>query len=167
MNNPYEPSEIERSPEHSVQRLNDQPSFWGGYGLVFLVGLVGGSVTGLLLFFFLTSSYALQYLDTWFMVWVTPAIGLLAGILTIFGMVRSSGMSWKRKCVLSLVLTVPTYLLYVPLCTIGSTTSAEFSGRPGYAPTQMMVVSLSAITFSGLLLMVAFVVKGVLHGRRR
>lgn len=144
MPNPYQPpsSRTETPLKEDVRRGTYAGGFWAVAGLA----LVAGVVIGILLLRPETVSPVYPF--------GVPFIVLFAAFVTLTLMLRGVPMSWGARLLTALGLTLPAYILFVPVCTVSSMFTTPLVGSEQYGPKPAGVVIGSAV--AALLILLSF-----------
>ena len=151
--NPYQPptatpTELQLppgSPEFAI-------GWWGIFGLAVVAGLIVGALIALSL----NDSHLFFVFGFPFAVWFVT-ITLLMVSLT------PTKIGFGHKTLLAAGLSIPAYLVYVPICTITGAFSQPIFGSDGYAPSPAGLIFASVITF----ILVLFAVAASIRARLR
>jgi hypothetical protein len=74
-------------------------------------------------------------------------------------MLRGSKIHPWARILVPLLLTVPAYIIYVPVCTFSAMFTTSFLGSKGYGPTFPGMLLASIIAFVGVLLCFAAILR--------
>ena len=150
MTNPYQPPQT--SSENRLSGPRRSSTYVGGKVTVVLLAAVAGTVAAIRV-------HASMNLDTPVPAFAAPAIVWIATMVVLVLMLRGAQVQPATKIGLSLLMAIPAYILYVPVCTFGSMFTTEFMGSNGYAPTVGGVVLVSVLAFVVILLVVAAILR--------
>lgn len=144
MTNPYEP------PTTSEIATPTEPKFYdAGWWPIAILGIViGGAVGGLI------SEY-------WDVSLVFPAFGWLAASILLVFMIRDSKLTVNGKILCALLLPIPGYILYVPVCVFSSIGTMPILGSINYGPSTAGAVVASAFAFFVVLMLIAAIVRAI------
>ena len=147
MTNPYQPPQ--ESSENRLAQLSVPGTYFGGFwGVTALAILAGVSVAVVM--------QAGNLLDrSGFWAFTTPAIAWIATFVTLMWMLRGGQIQASTRILLPLLLAIPAYILYVPVCTFSAMFSTAFMGSDNYAPTFPGLILSSVVAFVGILLLFA------------
>jgi hypothetical protein len=148
MTNPYQPPQ--ESSESRLPELLVPGTYAGGFWAVTAVGILGGMLVAFAIY-----SEALLPASPF----IVPAIVWVAAFLALLLMLRGSQVQMPTLVLLPLLLTVPAYILYVPVCTFSSMFTMSFMGSDGYVPTFPGLIFGSVISFVAILLLFASVLR--------
>ena len=146
MTNPYEP------PTTSEIATPTEPRFYdAGWWPIAILGIVvGGAVGGLI------SGYWDHPAG-----FVLPAFAWVAATIVLVFMIRDSKLTVKGKALCALLLPIPAYLLYVPVCVVSSIGTLPILGEQGYGPSTAGAVVASAFAFFVVLMLLAAIVRAI------
>ncbi len=151
MTNPYDPPPTEITQPVMAR---ERSFFTGGFGLVAVLALaIGGGVGALI-----SSSFAEGPSSALF-VWGAPALGWFFALAMLIGLVRNSRFSVEGAIVLLVVMVVPAYILYLPVCTVTSMLTQSYIPSGNYGPAPQGVVFGSAFAFLVILLSMAAILR--------
>lgn len=152
--NPYQPptatpTELQLppgSPEFAI-------GWWGIFGLAVVAGLIVGALI------------ALSLNDTHpFFVLGFPFVGWFVAITLLMVSLTPTKIGIGHKTLLAAGLSIPAYVIYVPICTIaGAFSQPIFGSADGYAPSPAGLIFASVITF----ILVLFAVAASIRARLR
>ena len=153
--NPYQPptatpTELQLppgSPEFAI-------GWWGIFGLAVVAGLIVGALI------------ALSLNDTHlFFVLGFPFVGWFVAITLLMVSLTPTKIGIGHKTLLAAGISIPAYVVYVPICTIAGAFSQPIFGAVGYAPSPAGLIFASVITFILVLFAVAATIRGRLRSR--
>ena len=148
--NPYQ------APQETSDRplIRTRPQFVGGFPAIAGIGLVAGVIIGSLVFISFNDATPLSLFGY-------PFLGIFAAIFGVFCIVRPSSMPIPGRLLLSLMLAVPAYVVFIPICTItgGLTASTIGTVAGAYHPAFVGVVLASVIGVVIVLLATAGVIR--------
>ena len=148
MTNPYEP------PKTSETTTPTEPRFYGaGWWPISIFSIViGGAVGGLF------SSYANSSASL-FAPLIVQAVGWLGATTLLMFMIRDSKLTITGKVLFALLLPIPAYLLFVPVCVVSSICTFPFLGQIEYGPSTSGHIVASAFGFLLVLMRIAVFVR--------
>ncbi len=152
MTNPYEPHQ-EPAKDALPPVLLVKGKFAGGFWSVAAIGIVGG----LLVVSGLWAGGITAIL--------MPAIAWIGAIAALMFLLRGIHIEASTKVIASLLLAVPAYILYVPVCAFSAMLTRTLTGAEGYGPTFPGMVLASIVSFVGVLLLFAAGVRRRFRGR--
>jgi hypothetical protein len=150
MSNPYQPPQ--EPSENRLSQLLVPSTYVGGKLAVLALGVIAGAVAGVLI-------YASLDLNTPVPAFGAPAIIWIVTLIALMLMLRGAELQAATKIWLPLLLAIPAYVLYVPVCTFSSMMTTSFMGSNGYGPTGGGLVLASVVTFVLILLIFAAIVR--------
>lgn len=145
--NPYQPPQTASAPPEQAS------DFSIGSKGVLVIGIFSGLIVGVLI--------VLTFGDTSgvFPMFV-PLVVLYVAIMIL---IDSTTITNPKKALLGFALTIPAYVLYVPICTTAAVFTEPIVGANGYAPKPAGVIFASVVTF----VLVLFAIAGILRRRLR
>ena len=151
MTNPYQPPH--EQSENRMAQLLVPGTYVGGFWAVTALGILAGVLVAVVMFFgdFLNGSGVLA--------WVAPAVGWVGTFAILLSMLTGSQIDAARRILFPLLLAIPAYILYVPVCTFSAMFSTSFMGSIGYGPSFAGLTLASVIGFVGILLIFAAVLR--------
>ncbi len=128
-------------------------TYVGGFWAVTALGILGGVLVAVFMFFgdFMNGSGVLA--------WVTPAVGWIGVFAILLTMLTGSQIHAATRILLPLLLAIPAYILYVPVCTFSAMFSTSFMGADGYGPSLPGLILASVVGFVGILLIFAAILR--------
>ncbi len=150
MTNPYEPPQ-ERS-ENRLAELLVPGTYVGGFWGVAVLGVFAGLLVALVIY----SEAFVQFIPTPFL---APALAWIGAFVVLLWMLRGSEIGASTRIAVPLLLAIPAYLLYVPVCTFSAMLTTSFMGSNGYGPTFPGLVLASVVTFVVILLLFASILR--------
>ena len=146
MTNPYEPPTTSEPITPAELRFYEA----GWWPIAILGIVVGGAVGGLISGF--------QYEAASF---VFPAYAWVAATILLVFMIRDSVLTVKGKVLCALLLPIPAYILYVPVCVLSSIGTMPVLGEFNYGPSTAAAVVASAFAFFVVLMLIAAIVRAI------
>ena len=144
MSNPYDP------PKSSGDADPSKPSFYaGGLNGVALASVIIGGIVGRLLDIYIDSMFSLGI----------PAIGWLVATSLLVYWIGDSNLTEDGKVLSALLLPIPAYILYVPVCVVSSIGTMPILGERGYGPSSSGAIVASAFAFFVVLMLIAVIVQ--------
>ena len=145
--NPYTPT---ASTEDSLRGVLAPPWYRGVRG-VLLVGVCLGAVIGLILTTQIDASGpSLTFITCWF--------GMILGAFVLLSY-SSTPIDFPRRFFWAIFLSMPAFVLFVPVCAVASVFSMEVIGAKGYGPTTIGLITASALAAPLAMLAVAGIIR--------
>ena len=88
-----------------------------------------------------------------------PALGWFAATSILIFLIRDSKLTVDGKLLFALLLPIPAYILYVPVCVVSSICTFPFLGQIEYGPSTSGHVVASAFAFLLVLMLIAAIVR--------
>lgn len=154
MTNPYEPL-IAATTQPPRPRNNRFYS--GGFLGIATIGIVIGGIVG-------ASILGVTWQSA-IPVFCIPALGWLCAIGVLTSLIRNTRVPFSGRVLLTLLASIPAYVLYVPVCGVVSMTTTPFLGGKDYGPTTAGAIIGSAVAFFVILMTIAVIVRAVLRKR--
>ncbi len=151
MTNPYQPPQ--GPTENRLKRLLAPSTYVGGKVSIVLLGVAAGTIAAVLIHRYL--DFKTNNIFPFILTFAAPAIVWIGTMFALMLMLRGAQVHVAKKIWLSLLMAIPAYILYVPVCTYGSVFTTEFMGSS--ERTAMILVSVT--TFVVILLIVAAILR--------
>lgn len=155
MSNPYQPPELKNADaserEHAKElRRVEGKTFGQEIGAAALVAAGLGLLVGIAI---LSANQLAGF------VFIAPALGWIILFSLYLVGIRKRPKPFASNLALATVLTVPAYILYIPVCTVGSMLTTPILGGIEYGPKPAGVVVASVFTFVAITLLVASIIR--------
>ncbi len=148
MTNPYEPM---NSVTTAIPTVPSRRFYAGGILPIAMISVLIGGVVGALIIGFDWQSL-IPMLGI-------PAIGWLCASGLLAYLIRSENFTFHGRVMLALLLPIPAFILYVPVCVVGSMFTTPVLGGKNYGPTTAGATIGSAFAFSLILMLMAVAVR--------
>lgn len=149
MSNPYEPLS---STSIDTPASTNTSFFVGGFLQIALMGIFLGAIAGGLMFGVAWESN---------LVLAIPAIGWWCATGLLAYSIRNAKFTFSARLLLALLLPIPAYILYIPVCSAFSMATTPFLGGKDYGPTTFGATIGSAIAFFLILMAAAAIVRAM------
>lgn len=147
--NPYQPPNQESTKLHRQERLAEFKFGWKGN---LVLGIVSGVLVGLLIKYSFDDDHP-------FFLFGYPLVGWFITLIVMLSTLRSIEISAMAKGFLAAGLTIPAYVLYIPICSMAGMFSTPIFGSDGYGPTEAGAIFASVLSFVLILFAVASYVR--------
>ncbi len=156
MTNPYEPH-YESHTTVTTDIPTSRRFYFGGFIAIAMISIFIGGVVGALVFGFVWQS-AIP-------IWGIPAIGWWCASGLLVYLIRRSKLSDSGRIILAILLPIPAYILYVPVCVVSSMSTTAVLGGKDYGPTALGATLGSAFAFLVILMLSAAAVRALFRVR--
>ena len=148
MTNPYEPT---NSVTPVIPDVQSRGFYAGGFLPIATMSVLIGGVVGALII-----GWEWQSLIPTLGI---PAIGWLCAFGFLSYLIRSENFTFNGRVILALLLPIPAFILYVPVCVVGSMFTTPVLGGKNYGPTTAGATIGSAFAFCLILMLMAVAVR--------
>lgn len=149
MTNPYEPPQ--QAAQNRLTELLIPGTYFGGFWGVTALGVLAGLLVALGIYLVADLRFVTPF--------IVPAVVWIGAFVVLLLMLRNSEIHPATRFLLPLLLTIPAYILYVPVCTVSAMVTTSFMGSKDYGPSFPGLVLASVVTFVLVLLLFAAILR--------